>query len=309
MVFARSHDERKGRHFGPYLLGLAIWAVAGASDARAGISFVDMFRSEFLTQTGDGNSLTTQGFRFDSHLFSTGDNDYSAVQLTVPGSATPLDMSQTDPKTFAYGSSLFATQGLLDAAFPTGTYQFNASGPSGSSSTSFAYTTDAYPQSLPFLTGTTFSDLQGMNPAAPFTFQFSPFITGSGASASFLFLSIFDRTTNALVFNQAFLPATTTSLEVPANTLPPDHSYTYELIFSDRVTIPKGPNAVFDTQFGFDLRTQGNFRAAAVPEPSALLLLAQAGVGAGCLTAIRLRTRRSRAGGRGEAHAALGQPG
>src|SRR3954471_22354934 len=128
MAFARSRHERKCRHHGPYLLGLAIWAVAGPSDARAGISFVDMFRSEFNTQTGDGNTLTTQGFRFDSHLFSTGANDFSTVQLTIPGSTTPLNMTQTNPTTFAFGSQLFATQSLLDVAFPTGTYQFNASG-------------------------------------------------------------------------------------------------------------------------------------------------------------------------------------
>jgi hypothetical protein len=290
-----------GRPYRAYLLGLAIWAAAGASDARADISFVDMFRSEFLTQTSDGNSLTTQGFRFDSHLFSTGANDFSTVQLTVPGSATPLNMSQTNPTTFAFGSSLFATQALLDAAFPTGTYQFNASGASGSTSTNFMYTTDAYPQSLPFLTGTTFSQLQGVNPAAPFTFQFSPFIVNPGATTSFLFLTVFDRTTNTLAFDGGFLPSTTTSLVLPANTLVPGHDYTYELIFSDRVDIPKGPNAVFDTQFGFDLRTSGSFATATVPEPSSLLLLVQAGVGAGCLTLGRLRSRRLRGSGRCEA--------
>jgi hypothetical protein len=295
MCCAGSCGRKKRRPFGASLLGLTIWAVVGVSDARAGISFVDMFRSEFSTQTGNGNALTTQGFTFVSDLHSTGANDFSTAQLTIPGSATPLAMSQTDPTTFTYGSNFFASQALLDAAFPTGTYQFNASGTSGSSSTSFDFTTNVYPQSQPFLTGTTFSSLQGMNPAAPFTFQFSPFTTGPGASASFLFLTVFDRTTNALVFNQGFLAPTTTSLVLPANTLLPDHSFTYELIFSNRVTIPKGPNALFDTQFGFDLRTQGNFlTASAVPEPSSLLLLTQVVVGAGSLGVVRLRARRSR---------------
>ena len=247
-----------------------------ATPAAAGeISFVDMFRSGFSTQTGDGNSVSSAQFNFAAHLFSVNPGDFSAAELVHPGPGSPQSLPAENPTTFGFVSPLFATQALLDAAFPTGTYTYNATG-TPSDTASFVYGADVYPTSQPFLTGTDFSDLQGMNPAAPFTFDFSAFAADPAANAQFIFFSIFDPITSATVIHFGFLPRTTTNVTVPADTLLPNHPYLWEIIFSNRVEVDS-PGAVFLATLGFELRTHAAFEtgdATAVPEPGSLMLLA-----------------------------------
>ncbi len=261
---------------------MAAWGLllGGVGQARADISFVGMFRNNAHLQTGDGNAITPTGSFFSAELTSTGANDFSAVQMTYPGPGSPLSLPQVSPTLFFFQTGLLADQAAMDAAFPFGTYQFDATNGMGPSTTSFAYTADHYALTQPFLTGTDFSDLQGMNPGAPFTFHFSPFDPGMGLDFSFIFFTIFDFTTNSVAYNQGFLPPTTTSVTVPANTLQPGHSHAYELNYSNRLLVPS-PGAVFSAQIGYDLRTTGNFTTAAapIPEPSTLALLGIGGLG------------------------------
>jgi hypothetical protein len=260
------------------VLGLAIWASGSAATARAGISFVDMFRNDSWTQTGNGNSLALQGSFFTAELTSTNANDYDSVQLTYPGTGSPVSLTQLSTTFFRYQTALLSNQAAMDAAFPFGTYQFQASlGGGAPDTTSFNYASDHYPASMPYLTGTDYSDLQGMDPHKPFTFHFSPFDPGSlpSGNASNIFLTIFDLTKNAFVFNQGFLPSTTTSVTVPAGTLTPGDSFSYELIFDNRLLNIPSPGATFPAQIGYEFRTDGRFQAA-VPEPGSILLLSPA---------------------------------
>lgn len=261
-----------------WILGMVTGALAltVAPMAHAQISFVDLFRSNTFIQTGNGNTLTPNGSFFASRLFSVNAGDFNTVTMTYPGPGSPVGLAQTDSKTFEFSSPTLPTQALMDVAFPPGTYAFSATGTSMSGSTSVNYTSDFYPQSLPYLAGTNYSDLQGMNSAATFGIQYSPFQTGSGVSSSFIFFTIFDRTTNMLVFDAGFQPPTTTALTLPANALVPGHDYTYEVIFSNRVSIDT-TSTQFPSQLGFDLRTTGAFTTA-VPEPAALTMLAAGGV-------------------------------
>jgi len=271
------------------LFGLAALFVACAPSAHAGISAVNMFRNDSYLQTGNGNTLSVSGSFFSVGLMSTNPNDFSSVQLTYPGPGSPVNLSQTNPTTFAYQTGFLANQAAMDAAYPFGTYVFSAS---GGATTSFSYSGDAYPLSLPYLAGTNYSDLQGMNSAAPFAFQFSPFVTGNVADSSNIFFTIFDFTTNTFVYDQNFLPSSTTGLLLPAHTLQPGQTYGYELIFDNRLLNLPSPGAVFEAQIGFDLRGDGTFTTApaAVPEPASLLLLVP-----GCLLtgwfAVRQRGR------------------
>ena len=254
--------------------------------AQADISFVNMFRNDGFVQVGDGNNLTTSGSFFTASLTSENANDFDSATLTYPGAGSPVTLSQTSSSNFSYQTGTLATQADMDAEYPTGDYQFDASGTNGSGSTTFTYSSDDYPQSLPFLTSTDFSDLQGANPNAPINLHFSPFVTGSQAQASFIFLTIFDNTTSTPVFNSGFLSSTATGVSVSANTLQSNHDYTYELIYSNRDLLPS-PGAVFNAQIGFDLRTQGHFST--VPAPSALAALL---VGAVPGASVLLRRRR-----------------
>lgn len=295
---AQATARRALRALRALLIGLAACS-AGAPEARAQISFVDLFRSASFTQTGNGNTLSSNGDFFAARLFSLNANDFSAVSLAYPGPGSPVALSMGSPTEFDFSSPLFANQAALDAAFPKGTYTFTASKGGPGTSTTASYTADDYPQSLPFLTGTDFSALQGMNPAAAFTFHFSPFVTGSNASASFLFLTVTDLTTNTLVVDDSFLSPATTSATVAANTFKAGDLYSYELIFSNRdIAGTTPPGASFPPQLGFDFRTTGAFvPVAVVPEPASLALLATA-VAPGLL-ALR-RGRLGRSAGRAE---------
>jgi hypothetical protein len=237
-----------------------------------------MFRNNVYTQTGNGNSLSFTGSFFSTDLNSTGSNQYTSVQVTYPGPGSPITLTPTSATVLSFQTGFFSTQAAMDTAFPTGTYTYTTT-PS-SLTTTLSYSANAFTSTLPFLTGTTFSALQGMNAGAPFTFPFSTFTPNALTTTPFLFLTIFDNTSGTTPYNNGFLPATTTSLTVPANTLAPSHSFTYQLIYSDRV-IPAQtpPGAAFPPQIGFDIRTLGSFTtAAAVPEPLSLLLFAQSGL-------------------------------
>ena len=74
---------------------------------------------------------------------------------------------------------------------------------------SYDYTSDDYALSTPYLTGTTYSQLQGMNASQAFTVNFSPFTTGTQATGSFLFFTIYDQTKGMSVYDAGFLPANT----------------------------------------------------------------------------------------------------
>jgi hypothetical protein len=261
-----------------YVLGLVILAAGSATPVKADISFLDMTRNDAYLQTGNGNSLSFTGSFFSVDLNSVNPGDYNAVQLSYPGAGSPQDLTQTSPSTFSFQTGLFPSQAAMDSAYPTGTYTFLASNPSTTDTASLTYSKpDFYSQSLPFLAGTNFTALQGVDAHAAFTFQFSPFVTGTlpPGGSSFIFLTVFDTTTNTTVFTQGFLPSTTTSVIMPANTLTPGDSYSSELIFDNRYSVPS-PGAEFDAPILFDVRSDVSFTASSVPEPATMALFAPA---------------------------------
>jgi hypothetical protein len=201
--------------------------------------------------------------------------------MTYPGPGSPQALTQQSPTRFNFQTGAFANQAAMDAAYPKGTYSFTATGAT-TDTTSFQYSADDYPGAQPFLTGTSYSDLQGMNASQAITLGFSPFVAGSTANQSTIFLTIFDLTTNTYAFIGNGLPHTTTSFTLPANTLAAGHSFIYELDYSNRDFVP-APGSIFAAQLGFDVRTQGDFSTAvATPLPSSasagLMLLLGAGI-------------------------------
>lgn len=256
-------------------LMLAALLICGAPSAGANaISFVDSFRNQSYTQTGNGNSLIFSQAFFSGELNSVSANAYSSVTMTYPGPGSPVSLSEVSPPStlYRFQTPSLPTKAAMDAAFPVGTYTFTTNTPD---TANLVYAADDYPLSLPYLTGTDFSSLQGMNPANPFTFDLSPFITGATANSSFIFLTIFDFTSGTFVFSDDFLPSTTPSVTLPANTLAFGHSFGYEVIFDNRDTVSGTGAANFPPFIGFDIRTDGSFTSEQrpVPEPTTLALL------------------------------------
>ena len=274
---------------GSVILSLAGFLASGAVTAHAGtISFVDIFKNIDYIQTGNGNTLNSSGAFFSADLNSVGVNDYSNVTMTYPGPGSPVSLPEfNSPSTdYHYQTTTFATQGDMDASFPTGTYTFDAD---NTDTASLQYSGDDYAQSLAYLTGNDYSNLQGMDPANSFTFNFSPFVTGSNAVFSYVFFTIYDETLGETVYNGGFMSSSTTSVTVPGGTLAFGDTFDYEIDFSNR-DIQNGTGGEFPPELGFDTRTDGTFstekQPASVPEPSTIIL---GGLGLGALAIARRR--------------------
>jgi hypothetical protein len=283
----------------PYRLGRACFSLTaalltaiGATPAHAQINFVDIFRTGTAMQTGNGNTLTSTGYYFSTNLNSINPGDFAGATVTYPGPSSPATLSQTSPTNFLYQNGFFATTAAMDVAFPMGTYTYNTSGGTvGAATTSISYAADHYPTAQPFLTGTDYTALQGANANAPFTFHLSSFAFDPLVSEQDEFLTIFDTALNTVVYDAGFLPGSTPSVTIGANTLQPGRDYVYQVIDSNRVQL-SSPGAAFNAVGGFDLSTTGEFSTApaATPEPGTLALLLCSGIG-GALLVHRRRSR------------------
>jgi hypothetical protein len=250
-------------------LSLSIFAASWTAPAEAGLTFANMFRTNSYFQYGNGNSLNSQGSYLTFGLEYETTGEFDSAQVTYPGAGSPTALSPAGPNEFFYGSGGFADQAAMDAAYPFGTYKYDASGTGGPASTQYEYAADAYPQSIPYLKNGSWLVLQGATPSAAIPVEFSPYIPTPGVTEAYLFFTIFDHTLGTTVYSANFLPSNVTSLLIPANTLAAYHDFSYELIFSDRVALD-APGSLFAAQIGYDYRTRGDFST--VPEPSTLVL-------------------------------------
>ena len=239
------------------------------SAAKAQISFVNTGRNSSYTQTGNGNSVVSNiyFYSFDFHSVSAG--DFTSVSFTPPG-GVPQNIPFVSGGDYHFQTGAYSTQAQMDAAFPTGTYSATGTGGAfGPKTTTFSYASDRYSASQPYLTGTDYSMLQGVNAKSAITLHFSPYAADSNVSDQFRFLNIYDLTKNTNPYSNLFLSANVNSVTIGANVLDSGDSFSYELIDSNRLVVP-GTNSAFDVTLGFDRRTSGTFRTAvgAVPEPS-----------------------------------------
>ena len=257
------------------MLGFALGAAV--VPAWAGIDQVAMFRNLEYLQTGNGNAVTFDSAFFTLQLRATAANEYPIVRAFYGGPASPVNLNPVDPLNYEFDSGFYTSQVMMDTDFPKGTYTLTANNiaTSDSATTAYSYASDAYVKALPYLTGTNYADLQGMNPGAAFGFQFSPYIKDATATDPLLFFTLFDAGTGAVVFASILQP-TDTGVTLPAGTLLPTHDYVYDLDYSDRVSVAS-PGAANAAILGFDTRTDGYFTTG-VPEPAAAGVLTLAGV-------------------------------
>ena len=253
---------------------LSALLLASALPAMAGdIDLITMFRNLSFAQSADGNALSDNGSFLSTTVFTLGGESYTTSSVAFPGPSSPLSLVPQSSTVYALQSATYANQAGMDAAFPQGSYQYTLQGAGPALQASFVLGSDAYALSQPYLDGSSYSSLQGMDASTAKSLALSPFEINPTASSSYIFFTVYDFTLAQFVFNDNFLPANQAFEVIPANTLQANHQFSYELIFSSRVTLAT-PGANQDSEVGYERRATGQFSTAVavVPEPSTLWL-------------------------------------
>jgi hypothetical protein len=290
------------------LLGLSRSGLPGATlilmstlsiTADASLVGVNIFDNTVYSQTSAA-APTSPSFYFFSigGNYASGDTLGGATAM-FPGTASPATSFQNNvpqPNFFNNDSVSFPSSSVLHTAYNFGTYTITAM-VNGSPNTGVInnYTQDLFTSSIPFLTN--YSSLQGLNPANSVTATYNAYTPASGTNAFFTFFTIRNATTGVAVYSQGFLPFTTTSSTVPADTLMPDTQYDFEVNYSNRIDGFDSIDSVGTTQ-GFDVRTDATVTTGSVPVPAPLIgrgfpiLLAVGGVFFGAWLLERGKRRR-----------------
>ena len=250
------------------LLASGLFSTALAQSAD--IAYVEAYFNVNRMQTNDLGALTDNGAFFATAAITTNSGVYTGGSLLAPGLNSPVALTATSSTRIGYVSPTFANQAAMQAAFAQGVYQYSLASAGPPALASFTLGAAHYTNSLPSLTGTSYTRLQGMNPALPITLGFSTFATDPAATESFQHFTVYDYTLGQFVFQATLLPAANTAVTLPAQTLALGHLYAYELNFDSRLLVA-APGTNQGAQVGFDVRTSGNF-ATAVPEPSSALM-------------------------------------
>lgn len=259
------------------ILGLALAGlVAGAGLAQAQVINADVGVNPTYAETLGG--VTSTGGFFSARAFVTSSNDYSGGTLTYGGPGSPQNLSFIPADTALEFSDSNASFSALQTLYPAGDYVFDlAAGSQPATSIGIDYVGGAY-SNVPFITN--FSALQGLDASHSFTVDLDPYVPGSVATDSFIFFTITDSS-GAVVYSSPGLADTTTSITIAAGTLAAGGSYSFDLLYSNRIGGSDYINGYPVTQF-YDTHTDGSFSTAAgaVPEPStwAMLIIGFIGV-------------------------------
>ena len=267
--------------------------LAAHASANAALTEVDIGKTFSYQQTSSGVAFF--GTFFAARAYMQDAADFDGGTLAHPGTASSNTLAPgADGGGVLVGYQTgYITPAELSAGYGFGDYAFTATNSStlAAQSATVNYTHDTFTADVPAMAQPSFLALQGVNAALPMTVSFNGFTAGAGSDAAYTYFSIFDRTTDNFVFVDGLLPVTTNTESIAAGTLTAGHAYRYEINFSSRL-IGADAGSGLPTQQYFDVRTFGDFTAAAVPEPGVYALML---AGLGLIDVARRRRKHSRA--------------
>jgi uncharacterized repeat protein (TIGR03803 family) len=176
---------------------------------------------------------------------------------------TPADTNYTFVASyvdyFAVNSDYFYTKTDMDNAFPDGLYLFSINQDNVYSDLTLP-SNELYSVSIPAFTGTTWTNLQSLDPGQIFTLNWNNFTPHPSVTSAFVFVRILDVAANSYVYFDSFLPSGTTGINLPAETLDFNSNYRIELLFSDRSDVLNaGFGGEAEATAGFDNLTYTYF--------------------------------------------------
>jgi len=199
----------------PLRLGLLLMAaVLAAPSARAQLISYVLVKSADYTQTSTADPTTPANFSALAEVFGL-PGDFTSASVT--GGASTLVLT-TGPSGGAAGLQSFSSLGALDTAFPNATtFTFSLSGGAygGQSATLTSFGSNLFPSSAAYLTGSSFTHLQGAVAADAISLQFTPGVS--------LFIN---NSAGMTVWQDTTLSSSATSVVIPSNTLQAGQSYT-----------------------------------------------------------------------------------
>ncbi|MDX2148808.1 MAG: hypothetical protein SFZ23_14940 [Planctomycetota bacterium] len=242
--------------------------VATASMSLGQVTLYSMGKVGFWTQAAD-NVLPPAAYTWGAYgaVYVTALTDATTASAQFSGGGNPF-LFQPVGSGFPYFTGFggyFDTQGLLDAAFPQGSYTFTVSGGTlGTQSDSLTFSNALYPPAQPRLTGNTFSHMAELDPRVDFVGTINSFVPSPLATESVTSIGIYRRSGQGPSFYAQLSPSTTT-FTIPADTLRTGRPYIFVLSFtSTRVTRGFGNaqaavGAGYTTQFVFDVGCPADF--------------------------------------------------
>jgi hypothetical protein len=248
--------------------GLAVAAVLLVTpSANASVTEYELFPFAVFQQASDAQPTTPAAYLALEQVVSS-PGDFTSASFSGGGtSATTLNNLNG---TFS-ATQFFPSQSALDAAIPPGTtYTFSLTGGSynGQSATLTSFASDQFPSTVPYFSGTTFDSLQNVNASNPITLNFD-----HDSNTEFgTVVGVTNVANGSSVYSNTSIPASETSLVLPANTLLPGQSYQVAI-----VSVASQTTTGF-TSSAEGLMVEGDdtyivFNTAPVPLPAAAWLL------------------------------------
>ncbi len=249
-------------------------AVTLAAPAAANITFHEIALWQQHTQTSDSQPGAPSSYLFTARVFANTANEVMNGTVDTPSNTShALSPSGAFASVFADGSH--GSLASLTGAYGPGTYDFNLTdGPHAGETDSVVFGNPGWADSTPYLTGTTYSDLQGMDVTQAFNITWNTWNSTGDATSRQTYFYLFDVTANANVYGNQGNPNSFTGITINPNTLIAGHTYRYSLNFG--ALTQSQSQGDFNPSFATASMyvTTDGFFTTAVPEPVTSLLLA-----------------------------------
>jgi len=258
---------------GDFTMKYTKWAAVSAACVllpTTGFSDVNYYVGSFLTdyQQFDDNPPAMPDYSFFGASISADTNgDLISGLVTNPLATTVSVFSINMDNNYLLGySGLMADEFALEAAFPSGSYDYSILG-GNLAGNSAALNVPAYdfPTQVPYLDGASWSALQHCPSGVDQSVTFPAFSTNYAPTYLSTNVYLFDYTWNTSTLIDSQPGGTLTSALFPGSLMLSGHAYAYELDYNN---VYETNNAGFGAALascGFARRTVGYFRVAADP--------------------------------------------